>query len=225
MERGSAYGKGAPTRRTREGDGWRQSTATRSDGKPPWAVDGASADVQDTAEHEELHEDRPAKTDYDLPEGWEALDDEEGNIYFHHVPTGATQWESPTKEGEHHEEATMPPVEEQEPAAASQRSQHEGMQEEGHVESKHEEPEVGPEAEVGPEQEEEATRSIRKNDSLPPDWEEIEDVEGGVYYHHVPTGHTQWEPPPRDASAKDTQAAVADSSAPQDARHQVAPSL
>jgi len=217
MERGGAYGKGAPARRTREGDGWRQRTATCSDGKPPWAADGVArtyGGVEETTGDEELHGHPRVKTD-DLPEGWEALEDEEGNIYFHHVPTDATQWESPLKD-EQHEEATMPPVEEAEPAAATQPSQHEDstatMQEEGHAESKREE-----EPEACHEDEEQAPRPVRQNDWLLPDWEEVEDVEGGVYYHHIPTGHTQWEPPRRDALAKDMQSEVADSSAPPDA--------
>jgi RNA recognition motif-containing protein len=32
-------------------------------------------------------------------------------------------------------------------------------------------------------------------DELPPDWEAVEDDEGGIYYHHIISGHTQWEHP------------------------------
>jgi len=226
LERGGASGKGAPARRPREGDGWRQSVATRSDGKPPWATDGAA----DTAEDDEpCPEDERVKMDDVLPEGWEALEDEEGSMYFHHVPTGATQWECPEKD-EPKEEGTMPPFEEQhqfeeEEHAAASRS----VQQEDSTQSLQEEQPVSEGAKEGPEvskdeepavcpEEDQAPRSTRQPDSLLTDWEEVEDVEGGVYYHHIPTGHTQWEPPRRDVPAQDLQTQAVDSSASQDAR-------
>lgn len=64
----------------------------------PREHDGGAAEAADEAERS--HEDEALKQRVALPAGWEAVDADDGGVYYYHVASGATQWEVP--HGTHH---------------------------------------------------------------------------------------------------------------------------
>ena len=64
----------------------------------------------DAPRQQRFHRERPPQSLPELPAGWESLSDPQGRQYYHHRPSGKTQWEPPGDLGEEDQPGESPPA-------------------------------------------------------------------------------------------------------------------
>lgn len=140
--------------------------------------------------------------------GWEELQDPDGNTYYRHAPSGRTQWEAPAELGGGKpvsEVEGVPRLEDWESA-----QDEEGNTFFHHIPSGRTqwEPPEGMDVSAPSDMENRGLTQQRGSsavgDNLVEDWEACEDEQGNVFYHHIPSGDTQWEPPDSGSTIPDS---------------------
>lgn len=115
--------------------------------------------------------------------GWEIANDDDGNEFYFNGTTGESRWDPPT----------MP----DDGDAGAWPTSSKGDEERVLAGAGERDSDCGAEAAGGAERALLEDSALKPPDALPAGWEAValEDGDGGVYYHHVASGLTQWEVP------------------------------
>lgn len=138
---------------------------------PQWGGDG---DVDPAPADDDAMHAPQAPCDVGNAEEWEELEDEGGERYYHHLPSGHTQWECPR--------ALISPTEVHKSSIGASQGRGRHWDDSG----------APAHQDAGANGKDPLLASDRDSDN---DWERVEDEHGHTYYHHLPSGRTQWEAP------------------------------
>lgn len=119
----------------------------------------------------------PASRDTDLADGWEAVTDSDGRVYYYHAGSGRTQWDIPTG----------PAVAEMQQDTTSTTFEPENVAGESPLIAS---------ASVDSDAVEPATKALHdKEVAVTGHWQEVMDDAGRTYYFHAESGETRWDWP------------------------------